>query len=109
MALKKVCETKEMSIQEIATELNVTKGGVSKIIDRLEEKQYVFREKSSSDGRVCCVIPTEKGVNAARKISDRYTDYLKEVLNSVEDDSIVNIRSVLELLLRLVRDKGYIK
>lgn len=109
MALKKVCGMKDIIIQEIGTALNITKSGVSKVIDRLEEKNYVLREQSSKDGRVCCVIPTVKGLNAVKKISDQYSEYLLEVLDSVEQDSLVNIRDVMELLYKAIREKGYIR
>jgi len=109
MALKKVCAIKNITIQEIGAALNITKSGVSKVIDRLEEKDYILREQSSEDGRVCCVKPTEKGLNAVKKISDRYSEYLMEVLDSIEKDLLVNIRDVMELLYKAIREKGYIK
>lgn len=109
MALKKVCGTEDITIQEIGAALNITKSGVSKVIDRLEEKNYVLRVQSSKDGRVCCVQPTEKGLNAVQKISNRYSDYLLEVLSSVDQDSHVNIRDVMELLHKAIMEQGYIR
>jgi len=109
MALKKVCGTKDITIQDIGVALNITKSGVSKVIDRLEEKNYVLRERSSEDGRVCCVQQTEKGLNAVKKISDRYSEYLMEALDSTQQDSLANIKGILELLYSSIREKGYIK
>lgn len=109
MALKKVCGTKDITIREIGVALNITKSGVSKVVNRLEEKNYVLREQSSEDGRVCCVKPTEKGLNAVKKISDRYSEYLMEALDSTQQDSLANIKDILELLYSSIREKGYIK
>ncbi|WP_213819036.1 MarR family winged helix-turn-helix transcriptional regulator [Garciella nitratireducens] len=109
MALKKVCGTKNITIQDIGVALNITKSGVSKVIDRLEEKNYVLRERSSEDGRVCCVQPTKRGLNAVKKISDQYSKYLMEALDSVQQDLLSNIKDVLELLYSSIREKGYIK
>lgn len=109
MALKKVCENKDIAIQEIGLALNITKSGISKVIDRLEEKKYALRVQSSKDGRVCCVQATDKGLNAVEKISDRYSEYLLEALNSVEHDSLANIRDMMELLYKAIREKGYIR
>jgi len=109
MGLKKICENKDITIQEIGSALNITKSGISKVIDRLEEKNYAFRVQSSKDGRVYCVQPTEKGLNSVEKISDRYSEYLLEALNSVEHDSLANIRDVMELLYKAIREKGYIR
>lgn len=109
MALKRVCVIKDITIQQIRIELNITKSGVSKIIDRLEKKEYVLREQSSNDGRVCCVVPTEKGSNAVYNIANRYSEYLVEVLDEVEPESIDNIKKALELLLEAIKKKGFIK
>lgn len=109
MALKKVCKIEDITIQEIGVALNITKSGVSKVIDRLEEKNHVLRVQSTQDGRVCCVHPTEKGLNTVEKVSYRYSEYLMEVLDSVEQDLLVNIKDVMELLYKAIREKGYIK
>ena len=109
MALKKVYDIQNITIQEIGIALNVTKSGISKIIDRLEKKAYVLREQSSSDGRVCCVLPTKKGVNAIHKISNRYSEYLQDILIEVEAESLQSIKESLQLLFQAIQKKGFIR
>lgn len=109
MALRKVCDIKDITIQEIGVTLNITKSGISKIIDRLEKKGYVSKEQSSVDGRVCCVLPTEKGSCAISNISHQYIEYLFEVLNEEDVESLHNIKRVLELLFDGIQKKGFIK
>lgn len=109
MTLKKACDIQNITIQELGVSLNITKSGISKIIDRLEKKFYVFRHQSPSDGRVCCVLPTEKGNNAIHKISKRYSEYLHEILGEVSGKSLQNIKETLELLFKAIQDKGFIK
>lgn len=109
MALKKVHDKHNSTIQEIINALNITKSGVSKIIDRLENKDYVLREQSSIDGRVCCVAITDKGIEAITKIVESYTDYVGEILKDFEPDSVDNVNNVLEVLIASVRKQGFIK
>ncbi|SNT05017.1 transcriptional regulator, MarR family [Anaerovirgula multivorans] len=109
MTLKKAYDIQNITIQELGISLNITKSGISKIIDRLEKKLYVSRHQSSSDGRVCCVLPTEKGNNAILKISNRYSEYLQEILGAVDEESLQNIKDTLELLFKAIQDKGFIK
>ena len=109
MALKKVYDIKNITIQELGVSLNITKSGISKIIDRLEKKFYVSRHQCSSDGRVCRVLPTEKGNNAIHNISNRYSEYLHEILGEVGEESVQNIKNTLELLFKAIQDKGFIK
>jgi Transcriptional regulators len=108
MALKKVCENPDNSIQEIGNALNFTKSGATRIINRLENKGYVVRENSSIDGRVCCVSTTVKGSQEMKKIMDKYTNYLDDVLNELEPQMIENIYDVLEVLVKALQQKKHL-
>ncbi|MFZ3130456.1 MAG: MarR family transcriptional regulator [Desulfosporosinus sp.] len=108
MALKKASEDKDLSIQEIGSTLNFTKSGATRIIDRLENKGYVTREHSLLDGRVCCVAATAKGKEVTTNISEKYTVYLDEMLKDLEPQMFENIKDVLEILVKAVRQKAFI-
>ena len=108
MALKKVYENNNITIQEIGNALNFTKSGASKIIDRLENKGYVTREQSSIDGRVCCVTVTEKGMEVTSKIMEKYAGYVEEMLKNFKPNTVDNVKNVLEMLVTSVRKQGFI-
>lgn len=105
MALKKILETDSTTIQELGNALNFTKGGSSKVIDRLEYKGYALRKNSPLDGRVCCVSVTVKGKEAISKIVKNYTAYLDEVLKEFDPQKVKNIRNALEILLKAIQQK----
>lgn len=109
MALKKVYDKNNSTIQEIGNTLNITKSGASKIIDRLENKDYVLRVQSLIDGRVCCVAITDKGREAIKSIIERYTIYVGKMLEEIEPDAVNNIKNTLEVLLNSVQKQGFIK
>lgn len=109
MAVKKVSEEDDISMQDIGIALNITKSGVSKIIDRLENKGYVLRKQSSIDGRVCCVAITGKGSGVIARIVEVYTDYVGEMLQNLEADAVENVKTGFELLIASVRKQGFIK
>ncbi|WP_434512058.1 MarR family winged helix-turn-helix transcriptional regulator [Desulfitobacterium sp. AusDCA] len=109
MAVKKIQDESNITIQEIGNSLNITKGGASKIVDRLETKGYVLRKRSSIDGRVCCVCITNKGIEVISKILERYTHYVGETLKGFEPKEIKNIKDVLEGLINSIRKQGFIK
>lgn len=98
MALKKIQESDNITIQETGNALNFTKSGASKIIDRLETKGYVVREISPIDGRVCCVNATTKGIEVIRNIIEEYSTYVDEMLKGFDSDTVENIKSALEIL-----------
>ena len=108
MALKKVYENNNITIQEIGNTLNFTKSGASKIIDRIENKGYVTREQSSIDGRVCCVIVTQKGMETIKKIMEKYACYVDGMLKCSEPNTVDDVKDILELLVTSVRKQGFI-
>jgi len=99
MSLKKITDTDNITIQEIGNALNFTKSGASKIIDRLENKGYVTREISSTDGRVCCVNTTAKGEEMTSEIVHRYSAYIYEMLKEQDAATVENIKAALEILV----------
>lgn len=103
MALKKIYENNISSIQEIGNDLNFTKSGATRIIDRLESKEYVTRERSSIDGRVCCVFITHKGITTITRIIDNYTTYLSNILKEIESKNVECIKESLDVLLNAIQ------
>lgn len=109
MAVKRVHDQKNSTIQEIGKSLNITKSGASKIIDRLENKGYVLRAQSAVDGRICCVGITDKGAEVLAKIVESYTDYVGELMKDFDPTAVDNVKNVLEKLMTSVRKQGFIK
>ena len=103
MALKRVYENPDISIQEIGNALNFTKSGATRIINRLEEKGYAKRQNSPIDGRVCCVVVTPKGTTMIKSVMLNYTNYLEELLKDLEQKEIEDIKSALETLVKAIQ------
>ncbi len=109
MALKAAYANNDLSIQEIGSAINFTKSGATRIIDRLENKGYVKRERSSIDGRVCCVPVTDKGTQVISKIIKKDTNYVEELLHDLEPQVVDNIKTALEILLKSLHRQNRIK
>lgn len=103
MALKRVYENPDISIQEIGNALNFTKSGATRIINRLEEKGYAKRQNSDIDGRVCCVSITPKGTAMIKSVMLNYTNYLEELLKGLEQKEVENIKDTLEILVKAIQ------
>ena len=108
MALKKVNEKSSLSIQEIGTAINFTKSGATRIIDRLEDKGYVIRERSLEDARICCVTLTAGGRKTISNILDKYTVYINEVLKNLDPQMVDAIKDALDVLVKSVQQHEFI-
>jgi DNA-binding MarR family transcriptional regulator len=103
MALKKAAEKNNISIQEMAGNLKFTTSGATRIINRLENKGYVTRERSPVDGRVCCVPVTVKGTQIISKTMNNYTAYLEDMLKGLEQQKVDDMKEALEVLVKAIR------
>ncbi|MDD2510156.1 MAG: MarR family transcriptional regulator [Syntrophomonas sp.] len=108
MALKAAYENCNLSIQDIGNAINFTKSGATRIIDRLETKGYVKRERSSTDGRVCCVPVTDKGSQVISQIIRKNTICVEELLQDLEPQVIDNIKTAMEILIKSVHRQDII-
>jgi DNA-binding MarR family transcriptional regulator len=103
MALKTIYEKKDTSIQDIGVALNFSKSGATRIVDRLENKGYLVRQRSPVDGRICCVNITEDGSEAIGRITDKNASDLGEALSDLEPEKIDQIREALQILANAIK------
>ncbi|WAM34190.1 MarR family winged helix-turn-helix transcriptional regulator [Caldicellulosiruptor morganii] len=91
--------------EQIVNELHYDKSVMTRIMQSLEKKDYVLRQKNSADSRSYIFLLTDK----AKKFKLIFTDILKEwsdlVLEGV-DESMLNLADeVLASILKNVRKK----
>lgn len=80
IALDKVASTKDCPVQNIGQTLGFTKSGATKIVNRLESKEYIQRVKSIDDARVCCVVITNKGKEILERVDKSYSAKFQNLL-----------------------------
>lgn len=103
VALRNAYEQKNISLQEIGKALQFTKSGVTRIIDRLEAKGYLTRERSPIDGRVCCVPLTVRGTEVITRVMDKNTRDLNEILKDLGPEVLDDIKNALQTLVKAVQ------
>ncbi len=96
MTLTQIIRCKEIPSLTLAARMGISKGGMSKIIDRLEQKGFAKRERNRVDGRVCCVVPSEKAEKVVEQCEEQSSIFLSELLEGAEPHQIDMLRSSLE-------------
>ncbi|MCX6572274.1 MAG: MarR family transcriptional regulator [Candidatus Aminicenantes bacterium] len=102
-ALVEIRRTENSSIQDVGKAIKFTKSGATRVIDRLERKGYARRQRSSADGRVCCVAITSRGKSVTSKITENYAAYLDDVLKDLDVRSLEMIADALRFLIAAAR------
>lgn len=92
----------------IAELLGVSKPMVAALISSLEEKGYLTKETSDTDGRSFYLIPTEKAAELADDFNARQTEYLKNIesrIGEVNFDELIRLLDKTERAIANIREE----
>ncbi|HEY9644274.1 MAG TPA: MarR family transcriptional regulator [Coleofasciculaceae cyanobacterium] len=90
--------TAGMSMRELAEKTLVTKGTLTGIIDRLEDKELVRREVPEDNRRSFIIVLTPKGEEVFEEVFPVHIDYLKERFDRLDSRDLEELRLLLKKL-----------
>ena len=90
-----------MSMGEIAEKTLVTKGTLTGIIDRLEQKSLVKREVPPDNRRSFTIVLTPQGEQTFKTVFPAHIAYLKERFERLSSQELEQTRQALETLRKL--------
>lgn len=88
------CET--TTLAELARELDADPAAVTRLLDRLEKKGLVVRERSTTDRRVVHVRTTPVGVHMAQELTPVLADTLNTHLAGFSEDEWQQLTGLLQ-------------
>ncbi|MGK7905982.1 MAG: MarR family winged helix-turn-helix transcriptional regulator [Synechococcus sp.] len=97
-AISKLGDTEGMSMQELAKQTLVTKGTLTGIVDRLEEKGLVKREVPPQNRRSFTVKLTAAGTELFECCFPEHIHYLGQRFQHLSDEELQKISSALTTL-----------
>jgi len=102
--LQVISRTPACRVQDIAAELSITVGGVSKIVDRIEASAYCARSANPGDRRSSIISLTPAGKRLLPKLTAAVDDELRKRLGTgATDRSLVQLTKTLTRLRAAVR------
>ncbi|MGD8764946.1 MAG: MarR family transcriptional regulator [Desulfobacteraceae bacterium] len=102
-ALCLASERQQCSMQDIAKDLGFTKGGATRVVNRLEKKGYIERQRSREDGRVCCVKVTAPGSMLVKTVNREKEDRITKIMASVDPGMQEVIKTALQSFVQAMR------
>ena len=88
------------TVAALARESHVNCGAMTRMLDRLEEKQLLRRQRSDTDRRVVHLELTEKGRRVARRIRPIVLEELHAHLRDFRPEEIATLIALLERMLK---------
>jgi DNA-binding MarR family transcriptional regulator len=97
------------NMSEVARDIGITLGTLTKAISNLVKKGYVERKRSEQDRRVVNVDLTKKGKLAYRIHAKFHRDIIRETIDGLDEKEKNTLVDVLEKLNFSIKEKYEIK
>ena len=92
----------EISMTELCAKLNIEKGSLTSMIDDLNKKGYVYREKNLKDRRKYMIVITEEGKKIAADFTEKLSNDLEAKFFKLDTDEREKYLEAIETLETLV-------
>lgn len=99
MPLFKLCVCGQLTVAGLARDLQLDPGATTRLLDRLEAKGLLRRERSTEDRRVVNLVLTPAGQEIAGKVPEVLCQVLNRHLGGFSHDEWMQLRSMLERIL----------
>lgn len=106
VCLRAVIEKGPLTATAISHELHVSPSTVVGILDRLEDKALVIRERGRTDRRIVFITATEAGVVLAHDTPSPLQEKLADALNALPEIERITITLSLERVVDLMDPVG---
>lgn len=103
VALKTVHEDVVSTAGELARDLDITTGATTRLIDSLEERGLLARDRCGVDRRVVRLDVTEAGYDKVMEVAPRVVETWNELLAGFEDGEVDQLVALLTKLLGAVQ------
>ena len=102
--LSQVFDEEGIPLTRIGTNMNVTGGNITGIVDRLERDGLVKRKRDKEDRRIIRAFFTAKGKRLYQKATPSYDRFLKSTFGDVSDSELGRLQRGLDSLSKTLAD-----
>ncbi|MBP2636415.1 MAG: transcriptional regulator, MarR family [Firmicutes bacterium] len=88
----------QVNMKNLAAKLGVTTGTTTVTVDRLEKKEYAYRQPVKEDRRVYLITLTEKGQAAFTEHHQYHTDLTAQILSVLTSEESEQLLHILKKL-----------
>jgi len=95
----------EQKVSELSFKMGLSNSTVSGILDRLEQKDIIKRERTKNDRRVVKISLTGKSQDFCNDFRKKKEEYLTQLLKKLSEQEIRDIIKGLEILNRALAEE----
>ncbi|MBC6296969.1 MarR family transcriptional regulator [Listeria sp. FSL L7-1517] len=96
--------TEKMTMQDLVIKLEITKGAVTQLVDRLEKKGLAWREIHPYDLRTFQISLTPKGISAYKAHEKLQFEFYQHLSNQLTPEEIIVFEKSIEKLMKFLQN-----
>ena len=101
--MERLIETGPMRISQLAQEEGIRMPTASNTLHQLEQRDLVRRVRDQTDRRGVKVEITDKGVQEYNRVADERTQYVADMVSTLDADSLAQLKVATPALAELAR------
>ena len=101
--LYEICNTEDCSAKKIREQIVIDEGYLSRVLDNFVKQGLIKKTRSSNDGRLWIIVPTEKGRGEFARLNDNSNLLIVQMIEKLSKEEqadllkkMVGIRALLE-------------
>lgn len=95
----------KLTVNEIKEKVLVANSSLTYILDKLEKKDLIKREKSTEDQRISLVSLTKEGLNKATSVFPNHYNNLKSIFNNLSEKEQEQLNKSLKTIGFLAKER----
>src|SRR5829696_5681311 len=100
--LYEICSTEECSAKKIRENIVIDEGYLSRILDNFAKRGLIKKTRSSKDGRLRIIVPTEKGKREFSNINTNSNYLISQLIEKLSEkdreDLLIKLEEIRSLL-----------
>src|SRR5687768_4302707 len=99
--LYEICNTENCSAKKIREQIVIDEGYLSRILDNFVKQGLIKKNRSSNDGRLWVIVPTEKGRKEFARLNDNSNRLIAQMIEKLSEEEQADLLKNMERIRAL--------
>lgn len=100
--LYEICNTENCSAKKIREQIVIDEGYLSRILDNFVKQGLIKKNRSSNDGRLWVIVPTEKGRKEFARLNDNSNRLIAQMIEKLSEEEQADLLKNMERIRALL-------
>ena len=100
--LFEICSTKDCSAKKIRENIVIDEGYLSRILETFVKRGLIRKSRSSKDGRLRIIVPTDKGNREFASLNHNSNRLIHQLIDKLSEEECTDLLNNMERIRRLL-------